>query len=890
MTIRNLDALFQPKAIALIGASNEPNSVGAVLARNLFETGFQGPILTVNPHERAIRSALNYRSVAELPLAPDLAVIATPPAPVPGLIAELGARGCRAAVVVTAGFGEGDKVKGKEMRQAMLSAAKPHLLRIVGPNCLGFISPAAGINASFAHLTPPAGDLAFLTQSGALATAILDWAAARRIGFSHVVSLGDMNDVDFGDLLDYLALDQKTRAVLLYVESITAARKFMSAGRIAARAKPVIVVKAGRSAAGAKAALSHTGSLAGADAVYDAAFRRAGMLRVYSLRELFEAAMTLAAGLKPEGARLAILTNGGGAGVLATDALEDVGGDLAEISRETVAELDKLLPATWSHANPVDILGDATGRRYADALGVLVRDPAADAILVMNCPTAVAGSREAAEAVLAAMPERGKPVLACWLGETAAREARQLLAAHRVPAYEAPDEAVRALMHLVQYRRNQQLLMETPPASPAVPSPNRDAARIVAANVLDEGRTTLTEPEAKELLARYGIPTVTTFTAESPADAARIAARLGRPVALKILSPDITHKSDVGGVHLDLHSPAAVEKAASAMLAQVRERVSTARIAGFTVQEMVQRPRDIELILGIAEDSLFGPVVMFGQGGVAVEVIADRAIGLPPLNMVLAREMIARTRVAKLLAGFRDRPPADVAAVALTLVRLSELLVDLSEIVELDINPLLAGADGVLALDARVVVRPLDPTRPRVLAIQPYPAGLEHDVEIDGGKRLLVRPIRPEDEPRLVEMVARSSPEDVRLRFLGALKEFPHLTAARLSQIDYDREMALVAIDPEEPTQGEILGVSRIVADPENEKAEYAVMVRSDLKGRGLGFQLMKDILAYARRRGIKTVHGDVLTENRTMLQMAAELGFVREESERGVVRVALNL
>jgi acetyltransferase len=664
----------------------------------------------------------------------------------------------------------------------------------------------------------------------------------------------------------------------------------MSAGRIAARAKPVIVVKAGRSAAGAKAALSHTGSLAGADAVYDAAFRRAGMLRVYSLRELFEAAMTLAAGLKPEGARLAILTNGGGAGVLATDALEHYGGDLAELSRDTIAELDKVLPATWSHANPVDILGDATGRRYADALRVLAGDPGAHAILVMNCPTAVADSREAAEAVLAALPERGKPILACWLGETAAREARQLLAARRVPAYEAPDEAVRALMHLVQYRRNQHLLMETPPASPAVSPVNREAARAVAANVLAEGRTTLTEPEAKELLHCYGIPTVKTFTAESPARAARLATELGRPVALKILSPDITHKSDVGGVHLDLDTPAAVETAANAMLARVRERIPTARIAGFTVQEMVHRPRDVELILGIAEDSLFGPVLMFGQGGVAVEVIGDRTIALPPLNMVLAREMIERTRIAKLLAGYRDRPPADVAAIARTLVRLSELLVDLPELVELDINPLLAGPDGVLALDARIVVRPLDPARSRVLAIQPYPAGLEHCVEIDGGKRLIVRPIRPEDEPRLVEMVERSSPEDVRLRFLGALKEFPHLMAARLSQIDYDREMALVAIDPEEPTRGEIVGVSRIVADPENDKAEYAVMVRSDLKGRGLGFQLMKDILAYARRRGIKTVEGDVLAENRTMLQMAAELGFVRQESEGGVVRVGLNL
>jgi acetyltransferase len=890
MTTRNFDALFHPKAVALIGASNEPNSVGAVLARNLFESGFRGAIMPVNPHEHAIRSTVNYRSIADLPDVPDLAVVATPAATVPGVIAELGARGCRAAVVIATGFGEGEQTEGETLRQAMLAASKPHLLRIVGPNCLGFISPPIGLNASFVHLNPRAGDLAFVSQSGALVTAVLDWAEARQIGFSHVISLGGMSDVDFGDMLDYLALDRATKAILLYVENVTDARKFMTAGRIAARAKPVVVTKAGRTAAGAKAALSHTGALAGSDAVYDAVFRRAGMLRVYELRELFEATTTLAAGVRPGGARLSVLTNGGGAGVLAADALSEYGGRLAELDSNTIAKLDDVLPKTWSQGNPVDIVGDANGTRYCSALEVLLSDPETDAILVLNCPTAVTSGLDAARAVVdtVAKSRPSKPILTAWLGQTAAEEPRKLFTAHRIATYETPNDAVRALMHSVDYTRNQNLLMETPPAAPVIHPADVAAARTLITDGLAKKRSVLTEPEAKMLLKFFGIPVVETFIAKDPIQAANVARTLGRVAVLKILSPAITHKSDVGGVCLNLPSPEAVKFAAEEMLKQVRERVPDARIDGFTVQEMIHRPSDHELLAGIAHDATFGPVIVVGHGGTDVDVIADRAIGLPPLNLLLAGEMISRTRVAKLLGGYRNRPPADVDAVASTLVKLSELLVACPEVAELDINPLLAGAEGVLALDARIVVRPADMGHRR-LAIQPYPAELEHEIEIDGGRRLLVRPIRPEDEPQLIEMVAQSSPQDVRLRFLGPLKEFPHLMAARLSQIDYDREMALIAVDSA-TKPGEILGVSRIVADPENERAEFAVMVRSDMKGRGLGFQLMKDILATARKRGTKIVHGDVLAENKTMLQMASELGFTRDRAESGVVSVSMRL
>lgn len=888
MSIRNLDALFAPSTIGLIGASNRPGSVGAVLARNLFESGFQGPILTVNPKERAIRSILNYRTVGELPLTPDLAVISTPPQTVPGLIGELGARGCRAAVVITAGFGEGEKAEGQELRQAMLDAARPHLLRIVGPNCLGIMSAHSGINASFAHLSPQRGDIAFITQSGAMATAVLDWASARNIGFSHIVSLGSMSDVDFGDLLDYLALDAKTRAILLYVEAVTHARKFLSAARMASRTKPVVVVKAGRSEAGAKAALSHTGALAGSDVVYDAAFRRAGMLRVKTLNELFQAVGTLATGIRVKGDRLAILTNGGGIGVLAVDQLGDANGRLASLSAETIARLDKVLPVPWSHGNPVDILGDASGERYAAALGLLLDEREADAIVILNCPTAVADSLDAAQAVVQALGANRPPVLTCWLGEGAAAEARRLFAVKKLPSYETPEQAVEAFGHLLRYRRNQELLIQTPPSvSDLISIDHRKVEAIIDA-VLADDRTVLTEPEAKELLAAFGILTAESATARDPDEAAAAAERLGCPAVLKILSRDITHKSDVGGVVLNLASPAAVARAATDMLEYVRRTAPDARVDGFTVQPMIRRPGAHELILGIAEDAVFGPVILFGQGGTAVEVIGDRSVGLPPLNPVLAHDMIERTRIFRLLRGYRDRPAADLDAIALTIVKLSQLVADLDRVAELDINPLLADAAGVIALDARVVVRPRDETKRR-LAIRPYPRQLEREVETVNGRRFLLRPIRPEDEELVVDMLNRSSRDDVRLRFFAPMKEFGHTFAARLTQIDYDREMALVAL---EPGGAEILGVVRLISDPDNEAAEFAVMVRSDLKGLGLGYCLMLWMLDYARTRGLSRVFGDVLRENTTMLQMAAELGFKTRPTDiqSGVVMVEIAL
>ncbi|HSK39624.1 MAG TPA: acetate--CoA ligase family protein, partial [Arenibaculum sp.] len=739
MTVRNLDYLLKPASIALIGASRRPRSIGAVVARNLFNAGFDGPVMPVNPHERSIEGVLSYNSVADLPVTPDLAVICTPPQTVPGLIDELGRRGTRAAIVITAGFGEAGE-EGRRLQQQMLDAAKPHLLRISGPNCLGIMVPGRGINASFVHVPPLPGQLAFVGQSGAVVTSIVDWATSRGIGFSHLISLGSMADVDFGDLLDYLAADPGTRAILLYAEAITHARKFMSAARAAARQKPVIVIKAGRTDEAAKAASSHTGALAGSDAVYDAAFRRAGILRVDDLDELFDAAETLAVGVPITGDRLAILTNGGGMGVLATDTLIQRGGRLARIGEAAMAKLDTVLPPTWSHGNPVDIIGDAPGTRYADALAALLEDPANDAILVLNCPTAVADSTEAAEAVVATLKGRRHSVLTSWLGENGAAEARRLFAANRIPTYETPSKAVRAFLHLVDFRRNQDLLMETPPSVPEQFETDEASARQVIEAVLDEGRAWLTEFESKQVLRAYGIPVVETLKAATPDEAMAAARRIGGEVALKILSADITHKSDVGGVDLRIKTPEEVRARAQAMLERVRRLRPDAVIEGFTVQEMAAKPGAHELIVGVTEDVLFGPVILFGQGGTAVEVVQDKALGLPPLNMNLARDMMGQTRVWRLMQGYRDQPKADIECVALTLIKVSQLVTDFPEVSELDINPLLTDDTGVLALDARIKVA--KPTMPatRRLAIRPYPKRLEHKATIKDGREFLVRP------------------------------------------------------------------------------------------------------------------------------------------------------
>lgn len=904
MSIRHLDSLFNPKSLALIGASRREDSLGAVLAANLMSAGFEGPIYPIHPKAQEIGDRIAYPSVADLPEAPDLAVIATPPKSVPDLIAQLAARGTRSAVVITAGFGEGGDQEGHQRLQDMLDAARTNTLRIVGPNCLGVIVPGVGLNASFSHIAALPGDLAFVTQSGAMVTAMLDWATPRGIGFSHVVSLGDKSDVDFGDMLDYLATDYKTRAILLYVESITHARKFMSAARAAARSKPVIVIKGGRYAEGAKAAASHTGALAGSDAVYDAVFARAGLLRVFSLEELFDAAETLATARKVRGERLVIATNGGGLGVLATDALIEEGGRLADLSPETIEELNAVLPATWSQGNPVDIIGDAPGERYAATLEALLKEPAADAVLVMNCPTAVASSTDAAQSVVSSIEKHkaqgasyAKTIFTAWVGDAAAREAREIFSEKHIPTYDTPEQAVRGFMHLVRYKRSQALLSETPSSIVASnggdeSSPDWSAAHSIMVAAMAENREWLSEPEAKAVLAAYGIPVVETFQVKTPEEAAAAAAGIDGPVVLKILSPDLTHKSDIGGVELGLNGEAEVLHAAREMNARVGRLAPSATLTGFSVQPFCKRPNAQELILGATTDVQFGPVLLFGAGGTAVEVLGDKAIGLPPLNSTLARDLISNTRVFRLLQGYRDRPPADLDALSAALIRLSDLVVDFAEIAEIDINPLLADEQGVIALDARVRLCPKSATAIERLAIRPYPQELEQNFALRDGTDIFLRPIRPEDEPMLQRMFDQLSPEDIRLRFFASLTELSHSFAARLTQIDYHREMAFVALRERDGEEPEIWGVVRISADPDNERAEYAVLVRSDIKGRGLGVELMNRILDYAVSRGLSEIWGDVLEHNKRMLELDRELGFTVRHlpDEPGIVRVVKRL
>jgi len=879
MSIRHLDSMFDPASVAVFGASDRAASVGATVWRNLRQGGYAGRLYAVNPRRPVLAGEAAFADVAALPEAPELAVICTPPATVPGLIAALGARGTHAAVVLTAGLDAAQK-------QAMLSAARPHLLRVLGPNCLGLLNPHIGLNASFAHIGAAKGSLAFVSQSGALVTGLLDWAAGRGIGFSRFVSLGEHADVDFADLLDHLASDAKTRAILLYIESIDDARKFVSAARAAARNKPVLVVKAGRSSLGQRAAASHTGALAASDLVFDAAIRRAGMLRVDTLDELFIAAETLAhfRGL-PQGAaaerqsRLTLLTNGGGAGVLAADAAAAAGVTLTDLSAATLQALDAVLPPTWSHGNPVDIIGDAPVQRYVDAVQALQADAAAGTLLFMHAPTAIVPSAEIASALLPllqAAQAAQSPALACWLGDAAVREARSIFQAGGVPTYDTPEQAVRAFAMLQTYRRNQDELMQTPPATPPL-AWDRAAVRATVDAVLAEGRQWLSEPEAKAVLAACGIPVAATREVAADVEAAvQAAAAVGFPVVLKILSPQISHKSDVGGVALQLDDAAAVRSAAAAMLKRVATLRPDALLQGFSVQAMVRRPRALELIVGAALDPLFGPVLLFGAGGTAVEVVADRAVALPPLNAPLAHALVQRTRIAKLLAGWRDVPPADVDAVVRVLTTLSQLLADEPRITEIDINPLLADADGVVALDARVRVDAGAPGGAARFAIRPYPNQLEETLDWQG-RKLTLRPIRPEDEAQHLAFLAQLDPLDVRMRVFYSRRHIEHSELARLTQIDYTREMAFIATAALPGGGEETLGVARAATDPDNIAAEFAIVVRSDLKGGGLGLLLMHKLIAYQRSQGTQRLLGTVLSENRRMLELARELGFSAE-------------
>jgi acetyltransferase len=774
MSTYRLTNLFRPRSVAVVGGSPRPGSVGHAVLRNLRAAGFDGPIGLVNRRHRGIDGVPAVARLEDLPETPDLVVVTTPPATVPGIIATAGAAGVSAAIVITAGLGRG----AGSPAEAMLRSAREHGLRVVGPNCLGVIVPGIRLNATFAADTPPAGDLALISQSGGVGAAFVEWGAARAIGFSAMVSIGDASDVDFADLLDYFALDRGTRAILLYVESITDARKFMSAARAAARAKPVLVIKSGRHSQAAQAAATHTGALAGSDAVYDAAFRRAGLLRALDLGDLFAAAGTLAHVAALRGNRLAILTNGGGIGVLATDRLLDLGGTLAELSPDTKARLDAVLPPTWSKANPVDIIGDADDARYMAAVEALLDDPANDAVLAINVPTALAKPADCAAGVVKAVTAHrqkvamAKPVLAAWMGGATAAP---VFNAARIPQFGTDSDAIRGFMHLVKYREAQAALMQTPPNVMAGFAPDVASARTIVGKALESGTPWLDPVAASQLLAAYDIPAAPVRLACDADEAVALAAPhldAGTPVAVKIMSVDIVHKSDIGGVVLNLGNVAAVREAARVILQRAKTARPDARIAGVVVQPMISRPKARELIAGIADDPTFGPVIVFGRGGTAVEVIDDKALALPPLDLNLAEALIARTRVSRILRAYRDVPAADVTAVALVLVKLAQLAADIPEVKELDLNPLLADKNGVIAVDARIAVERREPLHkgpghPR-FAVAPYPTEWQRRLALPDGTPILVRPVRAEDEPMFRDFFAKVRTDDLRLRFLRA--------------------------------------------------------------------------------------------------------------------------
>ncbi|SEO35644.1 bifunctional acetate--CoA ligase family protein/GNAT family N-acetyltransferase [Rhodopseudomonas pseudopalustris] len=896
MSTYRLSNLLSPAAVAVIGASPRPASLGRAVLDNLRNAGFKGEIGVVNPRYPEIGGFKTVRALAELSFVPDLIVITAPSRTVAKIVAEAGERGVAGAIIISAEMGRG---KGS-YAEAANRAARKSGIRLIGPNCLGIMVPSSNLNASFAAHMPRRGNLALISQSGAIAAGMVDWAAVKNIGFSGIVSIGDQLDVDIADMLDFYAADIETRAILLYIEAVTDARKFMSAARAAARVKPVVVVKSGRMAHGAMAAETHTGALAGADAVYGAAFRRAGMLRVFDLRELFDCAETLGRVSAPRGKRVAILTNGGGIGVLAVDRLAELGGIPATLSKDICDKLDAVLPPSWSGSNPIDITGDADAERYAASLEVLLADPDNDAILVMNVQTAMTSSAEIAKAVIRVVGEERvrrsffKPVFAVWVG--ADDTVTKAFDAASIPNYLTEDDAVRSIINLVRYREAAQLLTEVPPSLPKEFDPDTEAARLVIEKALREGRSWLDPIEVGALFAAYQIPMVPTLAAADADEAVAWAEPFlaqGVTVVVKVMSRDITHKSDVGGVVLNLTSADAVRTAVGEILARAAKLRPKARLEGVIVQPMIIRRKSRELTVGIADDPTFGPVIAFGHGGTGVEMIDDRALALPPLDLPLADSLIARTRVSKLLQAYRDVPAVKDGAVALTLVKLSQIAADFPEIHELDINPLLADEGGVVAIDARVLVRKAERKFAGLgnstFAVKPYPSEWQRHLVVKDGWRVLARPLRPDDEPAIHEFLKHVTPEDLRLRFFAAMKEFSHAFIARLTQIDYARAMAFVAIDE---ATGETLGVVRIHSDSIYESGEYAILLRSDLKGKGLGWALMKLIIEYARAEGLKFVCGQVLRENAAMLGMCRQLGFEAKTdySEPDILNVTLPL
>jgi len=876
MNVHHLQALFQPRHIAVVGASDDPTKVGGIVLANLRTGGFPGPILPVNPRRETVGGLRAWPSLTHLPQVPDLVVVCTPAPTLPGLVRECGTLGVGGLVVLSAGFREtGSSGQTLEAAVRVELDRHPHL-RMIGPNCLGVLSTTSRVNASFAADHPLPGQIALISQSGALCTSLLDWALQQQIGFSHFVSVGNMLDVGFGELIDYFAEDPATKALVLYVESLNAVRGFVSAARLFSRTRPIVAYKAGRFRESAQAAASHTGALAGEDAVVNALFRRAGIERVYDMASLFDCAELLAGHRLPRGPRLAIVTNAGGPGVMATDAVIERGGELARLAESTLTRLNGLLPPAWSHANPVDVLGDATPERFGQAVSLVLADGGVDALLVLLTPQSMTDPTETARQVAMATRTTGKPVLTAWLGGQRVAAGGRLLQESGLPNYGTPERAVDAFLHLVSFARNREALDEIPRGVPVGFQTTPAERRRAVATLGPEEGGILTESDSKQLLSRYEIPVMPVRTARGVAEAVHAADEVGYPVVLKIWSPDITHKTDVGGVRLGLRDAGAVRAAYGELCAAVRQQRPQAQVWGVTVQPMADLASGLELILGMKRDPVCGAVLLVGSGGITAEIAHDRALELPPLNERLARRMLESLRLWPLLNGYRGRAPLDVEALIETLVRLSYLIAEQPRVTELDINPLLVLPRGVLALDARVVVGQAQPAggRPYAhLAIRPYPDEYVSLARLDEGTGLVLRPIRAEDEPAWLQLLQRCSPETLRARFGGAFKPPTHATAARYCVIDYDRELALVAERPQ-GTASELVGVVRLVADPSHVTAEFAILVEDAWQSHGVGGLLARHAVNCAREWGLQELRGETEANNLRMRGLFADLGF----------------
>ncbi|MFC1574093.1 acetate--CoA ligase alpha subunit [Candidatus Latescibacterota bacterium] len=872
--------MFNPHTVAVIGATNREGTVGYDLMKNLIGSGFDGIVYPVNHKRKSIYGIKAYPSVQEISDEIDLAVIATPALTVPDLVEQCGQAGVKGIVIISAGFSEAGK-QGEEMVDRILHLSREYGMRIIGPNCLGFIKPSISLNASFANKMALPGKIAFISQSGALCTSILDWSVKMNVGFSHFVSIGSMIDVGFDDLIDYFGQDSDTHSIVIYMESLSNTRKFMSAARAFSRSKPIILLKAGKSSEGAKAAKSHTGSIAGNDAVFDAAFKRAGIIRVDTIGELFDCAKTLAMQKKPKGKRLAVITNAGGPGVIVTDKLVESGGEIAPLSKKTIDSLNETLPTAWSGSNPVDVLGDAPPERYKSAVKLCVDDPNVDGLLVILTPQSMTDSVKVAQEIVN-LPDRDKKtLLTSWMGEDDVREGRDILEQGNIPCFTIPEDAVKSFMNMYNYSRNLELLYETPSSIPHDFTPSTEKSKKIIKDVLDNNRFVMTEYEAKQLLMHYEIPVLDNDIARTAQDAGFLAEKFGLPVAMKIVSPDILHKTDVGGVKLRVKSTEEAEKAFDDIMQSASKHNPDADLHGVLVEPMMSKK--YELLIGCKKDPLFGPAIVFGMGGVAVEVFKDTNVGLPPLNMALSMRLIEETKIFNLLSGYRGMKGVDIKSIQFLLFKFAYLVSDFPEIREIDINPFAIDENGGIVLDAKVILdenlagKKIQPYSHMV--ISPYPEEFTTTFRMKNGGEALLRPIKPEDEPLEAGMFAQFSEQTQRFRFFQLIKNITHEMLVRYTQIDYDREIAIIAEVDEDGTK-KMAGVVRLIADPYNETAEFAIVVADPWHNEGLGNKFSDYILEIAKKRGIKKVYATILHNNHIMLHMFRKRGFTIIKNE----------